>query len=161
MKLIAIDPGGSVGIAVFEDGKLKEAKTFLWRKKKQKCLEHLDHWIEPGVTVVIEDPSGKTAFARPGMSQRQMLKIATDIGILIERFRHLCEFCEMHGAHVVPKKPVKGGTKWSREMWNAAFPEWAKRQTSQHARDAAVLGKMGVSDLGGSVWWTKIKEKQG
>ena len=141
MKVLGIDPGGHVGIAVLDDGKLVAARTFDWRKKWRECLDYIDAEIGAGAKrVVIENPEG-TSFPR-GLSPRKELRIAKNIGQLIERYRHIVAHCEMHDAEVISRKPIRGGTKWPRAQWDAAFPEWGTRKISEHARDAATLAKL-------------------
>ena len=144
MRTIGIDPGSRVGLAHVENGKLVSAATFSWRDQRAKIFGWLGERIRRWgceMIVVVEVP-GKSVYNRPGQSRRAMLRIARAVGQCQERAEGIARWCEERGARVIRRSPVRGGTKWTRAMFNAAFPEWEGKRISNHARDASVLCKL-------------------
>lgn len=144
--LIAIDVGSRMGIAVFRRRKLTETRTFLYPKQKQKMVAYLAALIEvAGVRHVVMEEPGKAVFPRKGEELRVTLKRARDLGKLDAAVSYLKDVLEMHGATVRLRTPVRGGTKWKRSMWDRLFPAWEGKRVSEHARDAAVMGRLEFS----------------
>ncbi len=141
MRTLGIDPGSSVGLALLDERyELMWAKTYLWRKKRAELERALRVLARQAPTrVYVEDPTGRT-YPR-NVNQAKMLKIAQNIGQVLERARELERICRDLGfAEVQVVPPVKGGTKRGlpRHAWDAYFPTWRGRRISNHARDAAV-----------------------
>ena len=140
-KLIAVDPGGTVGVAVLEGQQLVDAASFKWPDKRDKFKDFMLDWIAPGTRVLIEDPKG-CVWGYERMSPKERAGREKRLRLLRERFGYLCALIEMLGGEIVKVRPVRGGTKWPRHKWDAVFPEGAGRKISSHARDAAVLGML-------------------
>lgn len=143
---IGIDPGSRVGVAALEGDKLTRLFTCLHSvacSEVVECARLCEVEIGP-VRIIIEIPPAHI-YDRPGLSRNAMLKVARNVGQCHERAVALAAALRvaLPDAEVIERAPVRGGTKLNRAAWDAMFPEWRGKRCSNHARDAAVLAKMG------------------
>lgn len=148
---IGIDPGSRVGVAVLGDGKLEMLETLSYADAPRLLELYLGLEVRLALRhryslrIIIEIPPAHI-YDRPGLSRNAMLKVARNVGQCHERAVALAAKLRaaLPDAEVIERSPVRGGTKLNRAAWDAMFPEWRGKRCSNHARDAAVLAKMGA-----------------
>ena len=147
MITIGVDPGKRVGVAVIEThGPVAhELWTVADRQAGPFVLGLALYYACP---IVIEEPQAAHVYQRPGQSPAAMRKIARNVGECRQRALALAEQLEkalmrwnIIGVPVKLRPPVRGGTKWTRERFEAVFG-WTG-PSSDHARDAAVIAMQG------------------
>ncbi len=137
-KIIAgIDPGVKTGLALWDC----EKKEFVSIQtcsiiEAMSVLRKWEMMSEELSKIYFEDSRLRTWFEEPKNSEeaRQKLQGAGSIKRDCSIWQEFCEYYEIPFETV---KPTAGNTKWPAEYFKK-ITGWAI-QTSQHARDAAVL----------------------
>ena len=141
-RLVAIDPGASVGVAALTaDGTLLAVATYSWTRRRENLLAWLSTARQLGAVVAVVEQPPAGVYPRPGLTRQAMLRVARSVGQCQERAAELALACSQMGYEVLQRRPIRRGTKLPRATWDAMFPNFAGRRISGHARDAAVLGK--------------------
>jgi len=128
--IIGIDPGKNTGIAILENGKLKELKT-------TNFFGCLDIIKSTDCKYIVEKPNSKYVFA----GHR-----ALDVGSVLRETDLIIEYLKMNNRDYETKppkhKPKKKGKSESGKINHDDFVKltgWAGKRTNQHVRDAAML----------------------
>jgi hypothetical protein len=128
--LIGIDPGVNTGIAIYDKAK----KGFVLIETVQIVNAHnylANHNHKSQMFLRIEDARKRNWF---GMKGKEALQGAGSI----KRDCQIWEqFCDLHGIEYEMVPPKNNRTKLDASVFSA-YTGW-KKQTSQHARDAAML----------------------
>jgi len=136
VKRLGIDPGASTGLGVWDcaQKKLLDVRTVAKAKAFDKALRLArDHAVD---IILIEQNKDKV-YDRPGQSPRTMLRIAKNVGQNIAFASELARRLAAEGFEVELVPPKRDFTKWTREMFEAAFGNMGR--VSEHGRDAACL----------------------
>ena len=145
---IGIDVGTRTGIAVVDCGVEFRARE-LWTVDYQLAAPlALGLALFYSCDVVIEEPQVSHVYQREGQGAGAMRKIALNVGECRQRALRLRDEVgkalmrwSIQGVAVHMRPPVKGGTKWPREVFNERF-QWTGASSS-HSRDAAVIAMQG------------------
>ncbi len=138
MKRLGIDPGASTGLGVWDCDReqLLDVCTVAKAKAFDEALRLArDHAVD---VIFIEQNLDKV-YDRPGQSPRAMLRIAKNVGQNIAFADDLARQLRAEGFTVELVPPKKDFTKWTREMFEAAYPGVGR--TSEHGRDAANIAR--------------------
>lgn len=127
MVAIGIDIGTNTGLAISESGKLTHVASHTILDAMEKALEY------KGATLHIEDPTQNTYVAKTTRKEIGRLQGA---GSVKRDFKIWMEFAEKHGFKYVLHSHRK--TKKLNAEQFKKLTGW-KKQTNQHARDAAYL----------------------
>lgn len=135
MRLLAIDPGNSTGVAVFSGGMLQE----LFTTTPYGLVAYLTTSLQAIDLIAIEDSRCQpTIFsAKDERVHAKAMKIARDVG----RIDALCaiveEICKGR-AKIIQISPKTKGAKLGAAEFKA-LTGW-DGQSNQHERDAAMVG---------------------
>lgn len=135
MITIGIDPGKETGFAVYDH-----------LEKRLIVLDTVDFWTAYSWTlyywrrrtircVVIEVPSNKHVFHKPGANAAANQRMGVHVGSVIREAELLAIGIELNGINVKRVEPVG---KRDAAAFKEAFPEWTGR-SNQHNRDAAFM----------------------
>ena len=131
MATLAIDPGSKVGVAVLDDaGRLTVCSTYDWYKHHFELIDTL--------RVICEEMRPKVVIEKPRKGSQRIR--SRSLGHCEVKAMTLAAVCEHFGAKVDLVAPIYALTK-NRNAFKSFFPYW-KDRTSNHARDAACLGRM-------------------
>jgi len=139
MKILAIDPGYTTGFALFEGGKLCVMEDDNLAGAVNFLIKDA-HFYD---LIIIEDSRLQAnIFSASGEKNRQKsLKIARDVGRIDAICAIFTGICETRGVKVVSISPRSKGAKLKHEEF-VQVTGWDKGRTSQHCRDAAMVGWM-------------------
>ena len=130
--ILGIDPGAKIGMAIYQDGKLKSLHT----TDLLGALSFIR--IERPALVVIEDSTLQShIFTAPGLRHAAAMKIARNIGevdMACKLIKYVCRDCGIGYSSLSPKDKGK-------KMDRAAFAKitgW-QEACNQHERDAGMV----------------------
>jgi len=142
MKLLAIDPGNSMGLSCWNDGELVD--SFIWKFKSQVEAEiHLPHFINDYVhinnieKIVYEDP------VENGKRGNNLIKLAKKCGIIIAVAS--LKFIECHSFNTSKLQTFIGATGKT-ESKKKRIKQWViEKYGEEHAKtqdqaDAVAIG---------------------
>ena len=133
MIFIGIDTGTHTGIAVWdsEEKQFLDIKTMMLHQALQFVITMCHIWKKENVMVLFEDARQRKWFGRNSDAKMQGAgSVKRDASIWEE-------FCTDYGISFRALPPTKGATKLKPDYFKA-LTGW-KKQTSEHARDAAMI----------------------
>lgn len=140
--LIGIDPGRNTGICVYSqtDNKIVELSTFTNFWYLVKYFDGIGNMYPLGIQFkfILEDPQlNDPVFisGRHGLSTRQMLKVAQDVGRNKEQAYLLIEYMKIQTRNFITVQPTQ--SKWKPEYFQR-LTGW-EGKSNEHTRDAARL----------------------
>ena len=128
--LIGLDPGASVGVAIFEDKKLTRLMT--WTPLQLITLL-------PSLSVdrvIFEDSRLISPVWGRGTTQAAKIKIARNVGQVDAICNLICSLCDEMKVNAHGISPKHKGRKLDAETFNK-ITGWTKK-SNQHERDAAM-----------------------
>lgn len=135
MITIGIDPGKETGFAVYdlEEKRLAVMETVNFWTAYSWALYYNEHFTVK--CVVIEVPTSKHVFHKPGPNAAANQRMGVHVGSVIRESELMANGLELHGLNVKRVEPVG---KRDAAAFKKAFPEWTGR-SNQHCRDAAFM----------------------
>ena len=124
-RIIALDVGNDVGMAVYEDV-LLELATYDYYRQMIALFGRLQYTATKETLFLIETP-------RPGSMRRR----SRDLGRCEEKAATLEAWIRAFGGRVLMLKPNKF-TKLDRQQFAAYWPGW-EGKSSEHSRDSAMM----------------------
>jgi hypothetical protein len=128
--LVGLDPGASVGVAIFDDKKLTHLTT--WTPLQLITLL-------PGLSVdrvIFEDSRLISPVWGRGTNQAAKIKIARNVGQVDAICNLICNLCDEMKVSAHGISPKHKGRKLDAETFNKIMG-WTKK-SNQHERDAAM-----------------------
>jgi len=138
VRILGLDPGSRTGLAVWDrtDQKLLDIRTVAKAKAFDEALRLAR---EHAVDIILVEQNKDTVYNRPGQNPRAMLRIAKNVGQNIAFAEDLARRLRAEGFTVELVPPIRRGTKWSRETWEAHMGYSGR--SSSHSRDASILAR--------------------
>ena len=133
MIFIGIDTGTHTGVAVWdsEEKQFLDIKTMMLHQALQLVITMCHIWKKENVFVLFEDARQRKWFGHEADEKRM------GAGYVKRDARIWEDFCTDYGIAFRALPPAKGATKMKPDYFKA-LTGW-KKQTSEHARDAAMI----------------------
>lgn len=133
MNVIGIDPGMNMGLAIYEDGKLKELLTI----EPIGLADIFSHYCGDPLFIAFEDSRLQSHVWIPSQSKGVAANIARKIG-MVDAWCYMIErLCESYDVAYMRISPKAKGEKLNDEDFRR-ITGWAKK-SNQHERDAAMV----------------------
>ena len=133
MIFIGVDTGTHTGVAVWdsEERQFLDIETMMLHQALQFVITMCQVWKRENVMVLFEDARQKIWFGNSSHARAQGAGSVRRDAAIWE------EFCTDYGIAFCALPPAKGTTKLKPDYFKA-LTGW-KKQTSEHARDAAMI----------------------
>lgn len=134
--ILGIDAGVKTGIAIFENQKLVDLKTFTPYQAVCFFQENAGKISK----AVIEYSKGQSYIfnKRIGMNEKVIGRLGRNIGQVDGLCELFIECLENNKIEVHKHTPLGKGSKWNADEFKYFFPEW-KSRTNEHERDAVKI----------------------
>lgn len=142
--IIGIDAGKHTGIAIFNNNKLVELKSF----NTYETICFIQQIADKIKYIIIEDSTKQSyIWGADKMNRGSFGRRARNTGSVDGKLDVYKEMCQDLEIEIIPISPLKKGKKWTHTEFKTYFPEY-KGTTNQHERDAAkCVVALGLSDF--------------